>query len=165
MCRLTADRVELFTAAAQGFAHSRVGVTLVAVASAKPDPKQGTTVLRLGDELLLEGGAHLLLGGKGPLPCFRASSGRPAVVLEGNITPLVLPPPKQSIVFRGRTLADDEILFELGVRDDDTLMLEFASPAMPPVLKLLRESAPPKAAKGKGKGKGDKSPKGAKKKK
>ena len=58
------------------------------------------------------------------------------------------------------------MLFSLGVRNDDTLMLEFASPAMPPTLKLLRTPDPPKAAKGKGgKSKGEKSPKGAKKKK
>lgn len=42
-----------------------------------------------------------------------------------------------------RTLADEDLLYSVGVRDDDTLMLEFQSPAMPTQLKHLRSASAP----------------------
>ena len=69
---------------------------------------------------------------------------------EANIAPLLLPPAKQAIVFRGRALTDDETLWGVGVRDDETLMLEFASPTMPTPLRILRAPAPEKKKKGQG---------------
>ena len=41
-----------------GFPHAKTGVTVVVVKSEKADAKQGTTVVRIGDELLVEGGAR-----------------------------------------------------------------------------------------------------------
>ena len=55
-----------------GHSHSKTGVTVLAAESAKPDPKQGTSNVRMGDELLVEGGPDKLTGGKGPVNCFRA---------------------------------------------------------------------------------------------
>ena len=150
---------------ADGFLQRRVGGTVLVNASAKADAKLGTSVVRLGDELLVEDIARLG-GGKGPLSAFRVLSGRPVVVEERHLVVLELPPQKQNISFRGRVLQQGEQLWGAGVRNDDTIMLEFASPVMPRALQILRAPPVEKARRGKAK-KGDgekKSPKrGAKK--
>ena len=56
----------------------------------------------------------------------------------------------------GCTVKDAARLYDLGVRTDDTIELELASPCMPKPLQVLRVPKPEKKSKGKGKGKGGK---------
>lgn len=46
---------------------------------------------------------------------------------------LDLPPAKQKLLWKGKELQDHEYLWDLEVRTDDEIMLEFESPAMPKV--------------------------------
>ena len=54
----------------------------------------------------------------GSPPWQRASRACPQVLLE-------LPPAKQKLLWMGRAMADEELLWALGVRTDDELTLEF----------------------------------------
>jgi hypothetical protein len=144
----------------EGFCIRKSGATVVAVANAKADDKAGTSALRMGDELLAD--VKALRNAKAAAcPCFKVSNGRPVSVLEAQVVELALPPEKIWISWCGLTLPDDEVLFNAGVRTDDELLLEFLSPATPPVLQILRL---PSKEKGGKKGKGGKG-KGGKKKK
>ena len=49
-------------------------------------------------------------------------------------------------------LKDDERLEQIGLRTDDAVTLEFASPAAPPILTLLRKPMDDPSLKKKGKG-------------
>ena len=46
-----------------------------------------------------------------------------------------------------RMISDPLVLWELGVRQDDQIELEFVSPVQPEKLKILRAPAPEKGAK------------------
>ena len=72
---------------------------------------------------------------------------------------LDLKPEDMRLVWTGRTLADEEVLYELGLRQDDPIVLEFTSPVTPNELTLLRAPAPEKKEK-----KADGGAKGKKKK-
>ena len=48
-------------------------------------------------------------------------------------------------------IADTALLWDLGLRHDDAVTLEFESPVVPDQLKLLRSPSPEKPEKGKGK--------------
>ena len=87
----------------------------------------------------------------GALSVRRAEKGAQADVLESCLAPLDLPPEKQKLLWRGRAMADHELLWDLGVRADDEIELEFESPAMPHVLQVLRRPGPAKPAKSKDK--------------
>ena len=127
----------------------------------KADAKAGTEKFGAGEELVTT--APFSGEGKGkPISVFRVRRGRPATIGDGNLTLLALPTDKQTLSFRGRPIGDDQILWNLGVRQDDTINLEFASPTMPQKLQIVRAPDKPKGEK---KGKGGKGGKGGKKKK
>ena len=91
----------------------------------------------------------------------RARAGAPAGQRDGHeFGALILPPAEQTLSWHGVKREDEETLWALGCRTDDTIMLEFLSPTEPPILKILRAPDKPGKAKGDKKGK-----KGGKKKK
>ena len=134
-----------------GYCMRRVGATALVSTSAKPDVKLGTSAVRLGEELLIQDVSKLI--GKGAASAFRALSGRPILVEEKLLVLLELPVAMQQLSFRGRLLADEELLWTAGVRNDDAIILEFTSPVMPKPLLLLRAPPAIKAARMGGKGK------------
>jgi len=142
----------------EGICSRMRGSTYVAVAEAKEDDKTGTAALFLGEEVIGMGGGG---DGKkgGALTVRRAEKGTQCDVLEGNLVLLDLTPPKQKLIWRGQPMEDQQTLWDLGVRTDDEITLEFESPAMPQVLQIMRAPAPEKPPK---KEKGEK---GGKKKK
>mmetsp|Transcript_7170 Transcript_7170/g.14341 ORF Transcript_7170/g.14341 Transcript_7170/m.14341 type:complete len:316 (+) Transcript_7170:36-983(+) len=143
------------------------GTTLLAAVSLPADEKQGTDDIQQGEELIIENKLHLQ-GGKGPVCTYRMETGRKCIdgrptgrvcnVVDSSVHILDLKPERMALMWMGRALADDEVLFELGLRHDDSVVLEFASPVAPSELTLLR--APPKEkenkADGGGKGKKNK---------
>lgn len=88
-------------------------------------------------------------GGK-PIPVFRVRKGTPASISDGSIVLLDLQPEKQRLSFHGQTLDEHACLWSLGVRQDDAICLEFASPTMPQKLQVVRAPDKPKEKKGKG---------------
>ena len=139
-------------------------VTLVALAAAEA-VEGGTDKIRAGEELLLDpAGLQLLKGAKGSASARRRATGEPALVGVDQVAIFTLKPeaawPDEEGAFRlsfGGTVLDGDTLLsalERPVREDDAIALEFASPAMPEMLKLLRGAVPEKAPKGdKAKGK------------
>jgi len=149
----------------QGVRTTQTGCTLLATANASADAKAETAAMRLGDEFVSTT-THLGEMGKGkPISVIRARrGGLPINIADDKLVALQLPPEKQTLTFEGRAAPDAALLYALGCRSDDTLWLEFESPAMPPVLALLRGPDKVKGGKkGKGKGGGGKG-KGKKKK-
>lgn len=124
----------------QGLTTRALGATFLVVASVAADAKTGTSALRQGDELTSDeryggsGGAK-----KGGASLLRVASGAPVAVPDGAAVKLELTPEQQTLSFRGAALLDEAAtLWELGVRTDDDIQLEFASPVMPAVLQSLR---------------------------
>ena len=108
----------------------------------------------MADELIVEQ-LKALKGGKGAAIAYRVANGAPVTVVEAQVLELnetVMRPEAMWINWAGRTLADDFVLHEVGVRTDDTVTLEFLCPLLPKPLLTLRMPPPPKKAKGKGKG-------------
>ena len=150
-----------------GLATRALGATFLVVASVSADAKTGASALRQGDELTSDeraggsGGAK-----KGGAALLRVASGATVLVPDGAATKLELPPEQQRVYFRGAALLDEAAtLWELGVRSDDEIQLEFSSPVMPAALQTLRArgrvaapsgSAAPSGGGGKAKGKGKK---------
>ena len=145
---------------ADGVCFRRTGATVIASTKVKADPKTGTTALSLGDELVVENLAALSGGKGGAALGWHVANGMPATVTEAVVTPLDetnVNPEQMWVSWCGGTMADGVNLYEAGVRTDDTVSLELASPCMPKPLMLLRMPPAPKKAKGgKGKGKGKK---------
>ena len=81
-----------------------------------------------------------------------SKTGYEILINDSNVTQLQLDPEQLRLSFRGLDVPDDARLWDRGVRHDDAVVLEFESPAQPPILKILRAPAPPKKEK-KGKGK------------
>ena len=135
----------------QGEITSVCGTTVLVCSSAKGDEKAGTSDVRQGEQLVT---AVPFAGeGKGkPINAFRVRKGLPVTVSDSNIAPLVLPPEKQRLSFHARKLDDETVLWDIGVRQDDVIVLEFESPVTPAVLQLLREEKPKGEKKGKGGG-------------
>jgi len=128
------------------------GSTFVAVAEAQDDERTATAALFLGEEVIgVSAGGDGKKGG--PLSVRRAEKGTQCDVLETNLVLLDLPPPKQKLLWKGSPMAEHEVLWDLGVRTDDEVSLEFESPAMPQVLQIMRAPVPEKPPK---KDKGDK---------
>ena len=113
---------------------------MLAVQAAAADEKAGTARLSLGEEMISVGD----VGGEkksGPLAVRRADKGAQVEVSSNCVELLDLPPEKQRLLHGGRVAEDHELLWDLGVRTDDEIALEFESPAMPPSLQVMR--APP----------------------
>lgn len=122
------------------------GTTLLATTTLPADEKQETDAIMLGQELLIENKGQLG-GGKGALSLRRVSDGRHLQAVESSVMLLDLPPAKMRLQWMGRALADDEVLYALGVRTDDAIDLEFESPTTPNELVVMRSPAPEKKAK------------------
>ena len=86
---------------------------------------------------------------------MRASNGSAALINDTHAAQLMLPAEKQRLTFHGADIPDMALLWNVGVRTDDIISLEFESPCEPSVLKLLRAPVVPKEKKAKG-GKGGK---------
>ena len=134
----------------QGETISACGATVLAMSHQPAEEKTGVAAVRQGDEFVT---ATPFAGeGKGKaMNVYRAKNGEAVAINDNNVVLLVLPPEKQRLTFHGRDLPDDAMLWGHGIRQDDVIMLEFASPTMPNVLQILRAPDKPKAAK-KGKG-------------
>ena len=131
------------------------GTTVLVTGRLKADEKSGTEAFGPGEELVTT--APFAGEGKGkPITVFRVSKGRPALIGDGSIVPLALPVEKQSLSFHGVPIADDACLWNVGVRHDDTIALEFVSPTVPKPLEQVRAPDKPKGAGKKGGGKGKK---------
>ena len=142
----------------QGERTAVTGGTLLATANVAANPTADLPAIRLGEELITTI-PHLGEMGKGkPVTVIRARQGGPPInVVDTNVVQLVLTPDKQKISFQGVEIADSTMVWALGCRTDDTIELEFESPAVPPILTLLRTPDKPKEKK---KGGGKKGKKG-----
>ena len=141
------------------------GATVLSTGNVARDEKTGTSRLRIGEELVVPG--NFFEPSKKVIAVHRANSGTLVAVHDGGLVPLVLPPPKLRLSWAGKDVADGASLWNLGVPNDSDLMIEFESPAMPPILQLMRSPDKPGKAKGSGgkkKGKGGGKGKGKKKK-
>ena len=128
------------------------GTTVLCAVAQAADEKTETPELRLGEEFI---STLPILGeakGKGVSVMRVQKGGDPFTINDNMFSTLLLPPEKQRLSFRGVDVPDDALLWELGVRQDDPIQLEFESPLMPAVLQLLRAPEKPKAAKKGGKG-------------
>ena len=140
----------------EGLCIRRAGTTILANATHKADEKAGTSAVSMGEEIICPN-MIVMRGGKGGgCTCFKVQNGRPIQVVEAMIVELIVPPDQMWLSWRGRCMQDHELLFEVGVRTDDEVVLEFVSPVSPPVLTLLRKPAEAPKAKGGKKGKGKK---------
>jgi len=137
----------------------RAGATMMVAAKTKADAKAGTSALNAGEELLIEKIGDLK-GGKGAVLAYRVANGAPVTIVEANVVELnetcmsaeaTEGPTQMWINWGGRTLGDDFRLYDVGVRTDDKVTLEFLSPCLPKPLLTLRMPAPAKKGKG-GKG-------------
>jgi hypothetical protein len=130
------------------------GGTLLSLVSQNADEKTGTAAMRLGEEFITTAPIQGEFGKGKPVSAIRVQrGGAPILISDTSVALLQLPPEKQRLSFRGVDISDTTLLYDLGVRQDDCITLEFESPTMPPVLQLLR--APPKPGK-EGKSKGGK---------
>jgi len=129
------------------------GATIV-VAEARPeDEAAGTSMVTLGEELIVDGSqASVLRAGKGVAKAVRMVSGTACYVVEPMVAFLNLPAEMMTVSVGGTPLLDTDSLWALGCRTDDDVTLEFESPALPDILKLMRGPEPEKKEKG-GKGK------------
>lgn len=134
------------------------GTTLLAMSSQPADEKQMTDEISQGEELIVESRSQLS-GGKGACTTYRIATGQVCNAPATELHMLDLKPEDMRLVWTGRTLADEEVLYELGLRQDDPIVLEFTSPVTPNELTLLRAPAPEKKEK-----KADGGAKGKKKK-
>lgn len=131
------------------------GTTILAKATAKASEKEGTDAVSMGEELVVQ--ERLMLEGKsGAIQVWRLPEGKTCNVTEPMVTLLSLPAEQQRLDFNGRMLRDADVLYEVGVRHDDSIALEFKSPVEPKELTLMRappveKVKKPKSDKGKGK--------------
>ena len=133
-----------------------LGGTVLALAKMAADDKAGTVAMSQGEEFVTSQPFVGEMGKGKPLSVVRASKGgAPVLVNDLNLVMLHLPPEKQRLTFHSSDVRDASLLCELGIRTDDTIMLEFESPCAPAVLQLLRAPVVPKEGKKKG-GKGKK---------
>ena len=139
-----------------GVRTTALGATLLSVAKVAGDDKSGVVDQSLGEEFITSAPMQGEMGKGKPISVVRArKGGAPVLINDTNVVQLLLPPEKQRITFRGMDVPDHACLWDLGVRQDDLINLEFESPCEPPVLKILRAPSMPKAKGGK-KGKGGK---------
>ena len=136
----------------QGLRIAAFGTTVLVNKAQKADAKSGTEKFGAGEELVT---ATPFVGdGKGkPISVFRMRQGRPALISDSSLSMITLKPDQQTLSFHGRILDDSSTLWDAGVRHDDTIMHEFASPTMPQKLQIVRGPDKPKSRGVKGKGK------------
>ena len=106
-----------------------------------PNPDPNLFNPNQGEELIIEN-KQSLQGGKGTCKTYRIATGRLCHAVDSSVHILDLKPEHMTLLWTGRALADGEVLFELGLRHDDSVALEFESPVTPSELTLLR--SPPK---------------------
>ena len=127
------------------------GATAVALEAAEA-VEGGTGAVRKGEELILDAPeAAKLKGGKGSGLARRRLGGDAVEVSEAMVAFIAPPPDKMRLSYAGAEIGEAQVVWELGVRTDDLVTLEFESPATPEILQLLRSPDPPKKEKG-GKG-------------
>ena len=131
------------------------GTTLLAMSSQPADEKQMTDEISQGEELIVESRSQLS-GGKGACTTYRIATGQVCNAPATELHMLDLKPEDMRLVWTGRTLADEEVLYELGLRQDDPIVLEFTSPVTPNELTLLRAPVKEKEKKADGGAKGKK---------
>ena len=131
------------------------GTTLLAMTSQPADEKQMTDEISQGEELIVESKLHLQ-GGKGACTTYRIATGHICNAPATEMHILDLKPEFMTLLWTGRALADDEVLFELGLRQDDPIVLEFTSPVTPNELTLMRAPVKEKEKKADGGAKGKK---------
>ena len=131
------------------------GTTLLAMTSQPADEKQMTDEISQGEELIVENKLHLQ-GGKGACKTYRIATGEICEAPAAEMHILDLKPECMTLLWTGRALADDEVLFELGLRQDDPIVLEFTSPVTPNELALMRKPVEVKEKKADGGAKGKK---------
>lgn len=131
------------------------GTTVLATSKVGADEKAGTAAMRPGEHLITSTPLTGELGKGKPLSVVRARQGVPVMVNDACVAPLLLPPEKQRLQFMGRDITDDACLWDLGVRHEYAITLEFVSPVVPSLLSILRAPEKTKADKKKG-GKGGK---------
>ena len=124
----------------------------------KADEKAGTSTVAQGLEVVVEG--HFDSGKKAGIKVRKAANGTEICVSSDIMVALELPPPKQRLMYLGRTLEDAELLAGTGIGHDCELTLEFESPAMPDVLRRIRSGETGKKEKKGGKKEGGKKKKG-----
>lgn len=127
------------------------GVTLVAVETREYEENGGTDAVRAGEELIMDVMKKGMLStGKGSVMAHRMTTGEVCNIADPMVAFLDLKAERSiKLSYAGKEVLDDERLWKLGVRTDDAIDLEFESPALPEILKLLRGPDPP--AKGGGK--------------
>ena len=136
------------------------GATLLAKKTEKADERTETAAMKMGEEFVSTVPLSGEFGKGKALSVIRARrGGLPVNVMDTSLEQLILPPAEQTLSWHGVKREDEETLWALGCRTDDTIMLEFLSPTEPPILKILRAPDKPGKAKGDKKGK-----KGGKKK-
>jgi len=114
-----------------------------------------TSALEKGEELVVEPSqASVLKLAKGSAAARRRVTGQRADVAEPQVMFVALTPETITLSWRGVPIADEETLWDLGLRDDDAVALEFESPVVPDQLRILRSPTPEKKAKGDKKKKG-----------
>lgn len=125
------------------------GQTCLAVGECAADENAGTSATTLGEELIVDSNQSASLrGGKGTVTAKRMISGEPCVVSDAMVVFPDVTPEKMQLTFGGVAINDNDALYAVGCRTDDTVHLEFESPCVPPILTLLRTPAAEKPAKG-----------------
>ena len=130
------------------------GQALVSLQEMGEVENTGTSAVKLGEEIIIDSHQSASLrGGKGTVTGRRMATGKPATVSADMVAFLELVPPKMKLSFCGVEIKDGDSLYALGCRTDDVVELEFESPAVPPILTLLRAPVQEKAPKEKKGGK------------
>lgn len=123
---------------ADGSVVRKEGATLLCKATKPADPKNLTTSMKRGEQMVLAG-----FGGdkKDKWRCVRTASGHAAQIGFDDAVKLDLPPKAQALTHNGVALADDQPLSAYSVRHDDALVLSFENPAL---VTSLGKKPPPK---------------------
>jgi hypothetical protein len=114
-----------------------------------------TDEISQGEELIVESRSQLS-GGKGACTTYRIGTGQVCNAPATEMHILDLKPEDMTLLWTGRALANEEGLYELGLRQDDPIVLEFTSPVTPNELTLLRAPVKEKEKKADGGAKGKK---------
>jgi len=132
-------------------------ITMMSVAEGGGEVVEGgvqTASLKKGEEVLMEPDQIFILrNAKGTAISRRVASGAQADVAESQLVELTLLPEAITLSWRGIIIKDSASLWDLGLRQDDMVALEFEPPVMPDQLRILRSPAPEKKKGGKKGGK------------
>jgi len=123
--------------------------TLLSLAKAE-EVEGGTSALQKGEELIVDPtNAMILRNAKGTAKARRLL-GDVAEITDTQVAFVDLKPAGIRLSFHGSNIEDGAKLWQLGLRQDDAVILEFESPSVPDPLKLLRSPVAEKPQKDKG---------------